>query len=59
LETAIFCRLYKRDHLCQVLLTFGLILVLEELPHGIGGVIDAALRRLAYRRTRSEARADL
>ncbi|HVO92733.1 MAG TPA: hypothetical protein VMT22_07825, partial [Terriglobales bacterium] len=55
LETAIFCRLYKRDHLCQVLLTFGLILVLEELPHGIGGVIDAALRRLAYRRTRSEA----
>ena len=31
LETTIFSRLYKRDHLYQVLLTFGLILVLEEL----------------------------
>jgi len=31
LETAIFSRLYKRDHLYQVLLTFGLILILEEL----------------------------
>jgi branched-chain amino acid transport system permease protein len=31
LETAIFSRLYKRDHLYQVLLTFGLILVFEEL----------------------------
>jgi branched-chain amino acid transport system permease protein len=31
LETAIFRRLYKRDHLYQVLLTFGLILVFEEL----------------------------
>jgi branched-chain amino acid transport system permease protein len=31
LETTLFCRLYKRDHLYQVLLTFGLILVFEEL----------------------------
>src|SRR5678815_2365865 len=31
LETTIIRRLYKRDHLCQVLLTFGLILVFEEL----------------------------
>jgi branched-chain amino acid transport system permease protein len=31
LETTLFSRLYKRDHLYQVLLTFGLILVLEEL----------------------------
>ncbi|HEX9452753.1 MAG TPA: branched-chain amino acid ABC transporter permease, partial [Candidatus Binatia bacterium] len=31
LETAIFSRLYQRDHLYQVLLTFGLILVFEEL----------------------------
>jgi branched-chain amino acid transport system permease protein len=31
LETAIFSRIYKRDHLYQVLLTFGLILVFEEL----------------------------
>ena len=31
LETTIFSRLYKRDHLYQVLLTFGLILVFEEL----------------------------
>jgi branched-chain amino acid transport system permease protein len=31
LETVIFSRLYKRDHLYQVLLTFGLILVFEEL----------------------------
>ena len=31
LETAIFRRLYRRDHLYQVLLTFGLILVFEEL----------------------------
>jgi branched-chain amino acid transport system permease protein len=31
LETAIFNRLYKRDHLYQVLLTFGLILIFEEL----------------------------
>src|SRR3954466_3035441 len=31
LERTIFRRLYKRDHLYQVLLTFGLILVFEEL----------------------------
>lgn len=31
LETAIFARLYKRDHLYQVLLTFGLILIFEEV----------------------------
>ncbi len=31
LETAVVSRLYKRDHLYQVLLTFGLILVFEEL----------------------------
>jgi branched-chain amino acid transport system permease protein len=31
LETTIFRRLYKRDHLYQVLLTFGLILIFEEL----------------------------
>ena len=31
LETAIFRRLYRRDHSYQVLLTFGLILIFEEL----------------------------
>jgi branched-chain amino acid transport system permease protein len=31
LERTIFRRLYKRDHLYQVLLTFGLILVFEEM----------------------------
>jgi branched-chain amino acid transport system permease protein len=31
LETTLISRLYKRDHLYQVLLTFGLILVFEEL----------------------------
>ena len=31
LETTIVSRLYKRDHLYQVLLTFGLILIFEEL----------------------------
>jgi branched-chain amino acid transport system permease protein len=31
LEMALFSRLYKRDHLYQVLLTFGLILIFEEL----------------------------
>src|SRR5439155_16294305 len=31
LETTIISRLYRRDHLYQVLLTFGLILVFEEL----------------------------
>jgi branched-chain amino acid transport system permease protein len=31
LEITLFRRLYKRDHLYQVLLTFGLILIFEEL----------------------------
>lgn len=31
LEWALFAHLYKRDHLEQVLLTFGLILIFEEL----------------------------
>jgi len=31
LEWALFSHLYKRDHLEQVLLTFGLILIFEEL----------------------------
>src|SRR2546427_7582284 len=31
LETTLVSRLYKRDHLYQVLLTFGLILIFEEL----------------------------
>lgn len=31
LETTIISRLYQRDHLYQVLLTFGLILIFEEL----------------------------
>jgi branched-chain amino acid transport system permease protein len=31
LERTFFSRLYKRDHLYQVLLTFGLILIFEEL----------------------------
>ena len=31
LEWALFSRLYQRDHLEQVLLTYGLILVFEEL----------------------------
>jgi branched-chain amino acid transport system permease protein len=31
LETTLFRHLYKRDHLYQVLLTFGLILIFEEL----------------------------
>jgi branched-chain amino acid transport system permease protein len=31
LEQMFFSRLYKRDHLYQVLLTFGLILIFEEL----------------------------
>ena len=37
LEWALFSRLYKRDHLEQVLLTFGLILVFEELRSLIVG----------------------
>ncbi len=31
LEWALFSHLYKRDHLEQVLLTYGLILIFEEL----------------------------
>jgi branched-chain amino acid transport system permease protein len=31
LEASMFSRLYRRDHLYQVLLTFGLILIFEEL----------------------------
>ena len=31
LETTLISRLYKRDHLYQVLLTFGLILIFEEM----------------------------
>src|SRR5215467_14401758 len=31
LETTIISRLYQRDHLYQVLVTFGLILIFEEL----------------------------
>ncbi|HEY6999734.1 MAG TPA: branched-chain amino acid ABC transporter permease [Candidatus Binatia bacterium] len=31
LETTIISRLYRRDHLYQVLITFGLILIFEEL----------------------------
>ena len=45
LEWALFSHLYKRDHLEQVLLTYGLILVFEELRslivgndvHGVAG----------------------
>lgn len=37
LEWALFSRLYKRDHLDQVLLTYGLILVFEELRSLIVG----------------------
>jgi branched-chain amino acid transport system permease protein len=54
LETALFSRLYKRDHLDQVLLTFGLILIFEELRsmlfgdevHGVAvpAVLDYSVR---------------
>jgi len=37
LEWALFSRLYKRDHLHQVLLTYGLILIFEELRSMIVG----------------------
>jgi len=37
LERVLFRQLYQRDHLYQVLLTFGLILVLEELRSIIWG----------------------
>lgn len=54
LETTLFSRLYKRDHLYQVLLTFGLILIFEELRsilfgdevHGVSmpAVLDFSIR---------------
>jgi branched-chain amino acid transport system permease protein len=37
LEWAFFARLYRRDHLEQVLLTYGLILVFEELRSLVAG----------------------
>ena len=37
LEWALFSRLYKRDHLHQVLLTYGLILMFEEMRSMIVG----------------------
>ena len=37
LEWALFSHLYKRDHLEQVLLTYGLILIFEELRSLIAG----------------------
>ena len=37
LEWALFSRMYQRDHLEQVLLTFGLILVFEELRSMLAG----------------------
>jgi branched-chain amino acid transport system permease protein len=61
LETTLISRLYKRDHLYQVLLTFGLILIFEELRsilvgdevHGVATppVLDFSIRlteNLAY-----------
>lgn len=54
LEWALFSHLYKRDHLEQVLLTYGLILVFEELRsllvdddvHGVAipAFLDASIR---------------
>jgi len=54
LEKTLFSRLYKRDHLYQVLLTFGLILIFEELRsmlfgddvHGVGvpPLLDFSIR---------------
>ncbi|HSB20465.1 MAG TPA: branched-chain amino acid ABC transporter permease [Anaeromyxobacteraceae bacterium] len=37
LEWALFSRLYRRDHLQQVLLTYGLILVFEEIRSLVAG----------------------
>jgi len=37
LEWALFSHLYKRDHLEQVLLTYGLILIFEQLRSAAGG----------------------
>jgi len=53
LELLLFARLYRRDHLYQVLLTYGLILIMEELRsllvgddvHGIAkpGLLDFSI----------------
>src|SRR5258708_10510169 len=37
LELLLFRRLYRRDHLYQVLLTYGLILIMEELRSLLAG----------------------
>jgi branched-chain amino acid transport system permease protein len=37
LEAAFFSRLYRRDHLYQVLLTYGLILMIEEMRSIVWG----------------------
>src|SRR5437868_1410184 len=54
IERGLFAHLYQRDHLYQVLLTYGLILALEELrsilfgddAHGVAvpPALDAAIR---------------
>ncbi len=57
LEWALFSHLYKRDHLEQVLLTYGLILVFEELRsllvgndvHGVASAGDVQLVDPAHR----------
>ena len=55
LEWAFFSYLYERDHLQQVLMTYGLILVFEELRsllvgNDVHGVAAPALaRRAAFR----------
>jgi branched-chain amino acid transport system permease protein len=56
LETTIFSRLYRRDHLYQVLLTFGLILIFEELRSilfgdDVHGVATPALLNYSVRLT--------
>ena len=58
LETTLVSRLYKRDHLYQVLLTYGLILVFEELRsiifgddvHGVAvpALLDCSVRAHRY-----------
>jgi branched-subunit amino acid ABC-type transport system permease component len=52
LEWALFSHLYKRDHLEQVLLTYGLILVFEELRSIIVGndVHGVCSHRIEYER---------
>jgi branched-chain amino acid transport system permease protein len=56
LEVTLFSRLYKRDHLHQVLLTFGLILIFEELRSilfgdDVHGVATPALLNYSVRLT--------